>query len=413
MRQFSNPRGVGRTTIHHCKPRFRMSPTISNSVTSQLPKMYYRHLPPRPTDSQNWRMLFLPRRSARALFSLAICITAIFSQPAIALSETQAVRTPSSPAARVQLTCVATNLQLGEVAVGNTTAKFTTITNRGGTRLIIRSTASTNPEFGVDRLDLPLTLSAGESFTFQATFAPRKVGAAQGIISIISDSPGHTLTIRLAGIGRASGQLRMEPAVIAFGDVDAGTQSTQIGRLTASTASVTISSAHFNSRKFQLGGLSLPVTIPAGHTVPFNVTFISKSIGNTSAILSFVSDAQNSPTKQVMTVRVSGPVRHKVQLSWKPSKSKHVAGYNVYRSNRTGGPYKKINRSLDPSTDYTDRHVVAGCTYYYAARAVNMKGLESKYSRQVQATIPCDHVITDTDRQSEAPSLPTCGICKH
>jgi Abnormal spindle-like microcephaly-assoc'd, ASPM-SPD-2-Hydin len=352
-------------------------------------------------------VLLLPQCNPRALFSLAFYITTICSLRAVATAENQPVP-PTSHAARPQLTCVSRKLQLGDVAVGQKSEKVMTITNRGGTQLIVPSAASTGTEFGVNGLELPLTLAAGESFTFQITFAPQRIGPAQGSISIVFGAPAQSLAIELAGTGRATGQLGIVPGTIAFGEVNAGIQSTQIGHLTASTASVTISSANINNKKFQLGGLSLPVTIPAGHSVPFSVTFISKSIGNASAILSFVSDARNSPTKQITTVRVSGPVRHKVQLSWKPSRSKHIAGYNVYRSNRAGGPYKKINRSLDPSTDYTDRHVVAGCTYYYVARAVNIKGLESKYSRQAQATIPCGHVITEADWQSEPPSLPTC-----
>jgi len=83
---------------------------------------------------------------------------------------------------------------------------------------------------------MPVMLAAGESFTFHVTFTPQRSGVACGGISIVSGAPEQTLTIQLAGIGRASRQLRMEPAVIAFGDVDAGTQSTQIGHLTAITA---------------------------------------------------------------------------------------------------------------------------------------------------------------------------------
>ena len=89
-----------------------------------------------------------------------------------------------------------------------------------------------------------------------------------------------------------------------------------------------------------------------------------------------------------MTVRIVEPVQHKVQLSWKASTSKHIVGYNLYRGIRSGGPYKKINGSLDPSTKYTDLHVVAGYKYYYVATAVNLKGQESKRSKQVEAVIP-------------------------
>jgi len=167
-----------------------------------------------------------------------------------------------------------------------------------------------------------------------------------------------------------------------------GLAVTDKGHLTANGADVTVSSATISSEDFRWGGLSLPFTIPAGHSVPFTITFVPKDRLSSSATLSFASDAKNSPTEQVVTARRVDPVGHKVQLSWKASTSKHLAGYNVYRGTRSGGPYKKINSSLDPSTKYTDLHVVAGYKYHYVATAVSLKGQESKRSKQVEAVIP-------------------------
>ena len=294
----------------------------------------------------------------------------------------------SHSASNQQLICNVAGLQVGEVVVGQAGSKLVTITNRGRTSLTVLSAASTGAEFGLNGLDLPLTLAAGASYTFSVTFAPEKSGRVDGSVSIFSEAPKQTLTIQLSGTGRATGQLQVAPAAIEFGDASAGSPRTQTGQLTASGADVTVSSAAISSENFQLGGLSLPLTIPAGHSVPFTITFVPKDSKNSSAILSFASDAKNSSTEQEVTVRRVDPVQHKVQLSWKASTSKHIVGYNVYRGNRSGGPYKKINDSLDPSTQYTDLHVVAGYKYYYVARAVNLKGQESKYSKQVEATIP-------------------------
>jgi fibronectin type 3 domain-containing protein len=134
--------------------------------------------------------------------------------------------------------------------------------------------------------------------------------------------------------------------------------------------------------------LSLPVTIPAGHSVPFTVTFVPRDSSSASAILSFASDAKNDSAEQAVTIRMVRPALHKVQLSWKASTSKHILGYNVYRSNHLGGPYKKINGDLDPSTKLTDLTVAAGHKYYYVATAVNSRKKESHYSKQIQVVIP-------------------------
>jgi hypothetical protein len=112
---------------------------------------------------------------------------------------------------------------------------------------------------------------------------------------------------------------------------------TQTGQLTAGGANVTVSSATISSKDFQLRGPSLPFTIPAGQSVPFTIAFVPRDDSSASAILSFASDAKNSPTEQAVTFRILSPAQHKVQLSWKASTSKHILGYNVYRGNRSGG----------------------------------------------------------------------------
>jgi Abnormal spindle-like microcephaly-assoc'd, ASPM-SPD-2-Hydin len=307
---------------------------------------------------------------------------------AIAFAENQPIQTVGSNSAQTQLTCGTTKLQFGDVTVGQSGDRLMTITNRGMTPLIVSSATSTSTEFGLNGMDLPLTLAAGESFTFSVTFMPQKNGRVEGSISIVSGAPAQSLAIQVAGTGTATGQLQVTPATIDFGDASAGSLGIQKGQLTASRGSVTVSSAIISGDNFQLRGLSFPVTIPAGHSVPFTVTFAPRGSKISSAILSFASDAKNSSTEQAVTVRVVRPAQHKVQLSWKASTSKHVLGYNVYRGNHSGGPYKKINSAIDPYTKLTDLTVTAGHTYYYVATAVNSKKKESHYSKQIRAVIP-------------------------
>jgi hypothetical protein len=81
------------------------------------------------------------------------------------------------------------------------------------------------------------------------------------------------------------------------------------------------------------------------------------------------------------------PPQHQVSLSWNASGS-GVIGYNVYRGTQSGGPYNKINPTLDANTAFADLAVSAGQTYYYVTTAVNGSGLESGYSNEVQAPVP-------------------------
>lgn len=80
-------------------------------------------------------------------------------------------------------------------------------------------------------------------------------------------------------------------------------------------------------------------------------------------------------------------VPHSATLSWSESGSQ-VAGYNVYRSTASGGPYSMINSSLVVPTNYSDGTVLSETTYYYAVTAVGTDGLESAYSNQTTVAIP-------------------------
>ena len=83
-------------------------------------------------------------------------------------------------------------------------------------------------------------------------------------------------------------------------------------------------------------------------------------------------------------------ITHSVSLTWTASASASIAGYNVFRSTTSGGPYTQLNSSVVITTSYTDTTVTAGQTYYYVTAAVNTSNQQSGYSNQVQATVPTD-----------------------
>ena len=79
---------------------------------------------------------------------------------------------------------------------------------------------------------------------------------------------------------------------------------------------------------------------------------------------------------------------HSVSLTWTPSTSAAVTGYNIYRSSSKAGPYKKINSAVVIGTSYVDNDVLAGHTYYYVATAVNQQKAESRQSKEAYARVP-------------------------
>ena len=48
---------------------------------------------------------------------------------------------------------------------------------------------------------MPMTINAGSSASFTATFAPTSAGAATGSISVVSNAPGSPAAVALSGTG--------------------------------------------------------------------------------------------------------------------------------------------------------------------------------------------------------------------
>lgn len=181
------------------------------------------------------------------------------------------------------------------------------------------------------------------------------------------------------------------PTSLSFGTVTVGQSSTLSGTLTnSSTAtSITLTAANVSGNGFSVSNLTLPKTIAPGASVTYSAKFLPTASGTASGSISFVSDATNSPVS--VTLSGSGATvtaSHSVSLSWTKSTSTGVSGYNVYRSSVSGGPYTKINSTLDTGTTYTDNNVTSGTTYYYVVRSVSSAGAESANSAQASALIP-------------------------
>ena len=283
------------------------------------------------------------------------------------------------------------SLAFGSVNSGSSVSASVTITNQRSNRVTLSKDAVTAPGFSVSGMSLPLTLSVGESYTFKISFSPSSAGASSGAFTATNQRGNTVLSIPLSGTGTASGQLGVSPASVSFGNVNVGSTSTKAGTLTASGSTVTISSASSNSSEFVISGITLPKTLSAGQSATYSVTFKPQSSGSATATLLFASNAADSSlTESASGTGVAAtppPTQHSVNLSWKASTSQ-VAGYNVYRGTKSGGPYSKLNSIVETATAYIDSTVSSSSTYYYVTTAINSSGAESSYSNQVQVTVP-------------------------
>jgi hypothetical protein len=332
-----------------------------------------------PGQSAPFTATFAPSAAGSASGSIAITSTASNSSFSIPLSGTGV--TPGTLAASP------TSIAFGSVQVGSSQSHSQTLTNTGGSVLHISTATVTGTGFATTGLSVPTTLNAGQSLTFNVTFTPQSSGNASGSLALTADGSVSNLSVTLAGSGASPGQLAVTPATVNFSSVVVGATKNQSGTLTASGAGVTISSVSSTNPEFALSGLSLPITLNAGQSANFTLTFAPQASGAASATITFASNATNPPVATAVSGTGTAPPQHSVSLGWAASTST-VAGYHVYRGSQSGGPYVAINSGLDASTSYTDNSVLAGQTYYYVVTAVDGSGNESVYSNQAQAVIP-------------------------
>ena len=281
------------------------------------------------------------------------------------------------------LTSTPTSLTFGSIVVGNNSTLTDKLTNTGATSITISQVSASGTVFSVSGITTPMTLSAGQSTNISVKFAPTATGSASGSVTVTSTASNPTLTVPLSGTGTSTpGTLTASPATLNLGSVQVGDSGTGSGSLTASGASVTVTAASSNNSQFVISGLTLPVTIPAGQSTPYTVTFSPTAAATVNATLTFTSNAQPTTTTEAVTGTGTPAPVHSVNLSWNASSSQNISGYNIYRAVYTTacGSFGKINALLNTGTLYTDSNVANGTSYCYAATAVNTSNEESGYS---------------------------------
>lgn len=329
-----------------------------------------------------------PSLARLAALLLLLCATLSISGCIGLTGAAKPANSPSTPAAAaISVSPAAVNF--GSVAVGGTVSQSVTISNSGGSALSVTQISTTASGFTITGVSFPLTIAAGQQSIFTIVFTPQTKGALTGNVSVASNASSSPSTVSISGTGvAAAALLNASAASLSFGNVSAGASSTQSVILTnAGNSNVTISGVSVAGANFAASGVSSGLILSPGQNAALNVTFSPSAAGSLTGSVTVSSNASNSPA----TISLSGTgvvaVAHSVALSWTASSST-VAGYNVYRSTISGGPYTKLNPVSVAAAQYTDSTVQSGLTYYYVVTAVSSAGVESSYSNQVTAVIP-------------------------
>ena len=329
-------------------------------------------------QSTTFTVTFAPQ--VNGIVSGAVTISSNAPNPSLTMSLSGTGTSPGVLGANPE------SISFGSVTVGGKQSLSETVTNTGGESVTISQVGISGTGFTLSGITAPVTLAAGQSASFTVSFAPQSSGTTSGGVTITSNSSNPTLSIPLSGTGTAAvGKLTVTPTSLNLGNIIVGTSGTASGSLTASDANVTVSAASTNNSVFSVGGLSLPVIIPAGQSASFTVTFSPQTTGSVTAALTFTSSAQPSTTVETLSGSGAPAPTHTVNLSWNASTSPNISGYNIYRAvySTSCGTYAKINPVLNTRTLYSDSSVVDGASYCYATTAVNTSNEESAYSNIV------------------------------
>jgi hypothetical protein len=225
------------------------------------------------------------------------------------------------------------------------------------------------------------------SDSFTVEFRGKAEGVAEGRISILTSSSDTPLVLEVkASTTVSQSELTASDAGIDFEDVPIGSSGKKEVLLTNSgNREVRISGISISGRDFRVSGVTA-VNLGPGQNVSVEVNFAPTSAGGQNGNLTITSAEGTSLLTIPITATGAASSQSAVKLNWEESPIS-VAGYVVYRSAESAGPYVRIAAAV-ASAEYVDTGLAAGHTYYYVVASLDGDQVESEYSPQISATVP-------------------------
>jgi Abnormal spindle-like microcephaly-assoc'd, ASPM-SPD-2-Hydin/Transmembrane protein 131-like N-terminal/CARDB len=191
-----------------------------------------------------------------------------------------------------QLSLSTSNLKYGNVLVHGSSSQAVTLQNSGSSDVSISQLNVTGAGFSASGVVVPFTLSAGQSATLEATFAPATAGAATGSVTIASDAQTTSSSVALSGTGvNATYTMLLNPTSVVFGNLNIGSTAKQTVQLSnTGNTSFTVTQVAAAGAGISVSGLTVPATIAPSQSVPLTVTFAPTAVGATAGSLTVTND---------------------------------------------------------------------------------------------------------------------------
>jgi hypothetical protein len=324
-------------------------------------------------QSLSFSVQFAPTASGSASGSISITNNSTGSHVAIPLTGT---------GAQAMISANPASASFGNVVVGANNSQPIMLTNAGNVALTISAANVSGTGFSIT--SAPTTIAAGQNASFNAVFTPASPGNVSGSVSLTNNATGAPFVIPFSGTGMAATYLLgANPTILGFGNITLNSNSSLAVTLTNNgNSKVTISGVTVTGSGFSTSGVTSELTLQPTQTATLNVAFTPTAAGAAAGSLTVTSNASNSPA----TISLTGS-SYSVNLTWQPSPSNDVAGYNVFRGTSSGS-YTQLNTSPITGTAYTDSAVVDNQTYFYVVTTVSTNAVQSANSNQTSVSIP-------------------------
>jgi len=300
-----------------------------------------------------------------------------------------------SPSA-AKISIVPSAVEFESVVVGQKNSQTLSVSNSSSIPISLQHFKISGAAFSLDPVKSPLLLAPGKQANLTVVFAPSTDAPLTGSLVITSSDLKAPVAVPLSGRGdKATPALAASPAAINFGTHAVKSSTSQLITLkNTGNIAVFIDSVGLSSSSFSVSGLDKGVSLAPNQKLEFHVWFHPTASGASSAAIAVATPALPAP----LTIALSGSASasappadsgssHSVNLEWAPSTSV-VAGYHIYRSSSSGGPFSRITSSLIDALNYRDASVEAGAHYFYVVTAVGSNGAESVFSNEVGTSIP-------------------------